>query len=236
MNYPCLSSSSYPQSAPTLANNPGGEGKNRFDIYPYRRHTVSIMSNQRHILATYALATADERAAGMGWYHEAHQAADALHLSPDIGPAVVAALSPGLRWERNIEAAQRVIAREDLNGLGVRWYDGVRKAERIIAGADPRHVLKGNKVRAFYQCIRNPLNRVHVCVDGHAFGIWRGKRITLDAVPELTDTVYRRISGDYVQAAQSIGILPMQLQAITWCAWRRLVGVANGGTGRNSAI
>jgi hypothetical protein len=77
-------------------------------------------------------------------------------------------------------------------------------------------------VRAFFACISEPATTQAVCIDGHAYSIWAGRRITLDAVPPVSDRLYNRIVGDYVVVAKHLGIRPHQLQAITWVAWRRL--------------
>lgn len=180
---------------------------------------------QLNIFRTYSNATAEEIDNGLRWYATAHDEAKRLHENIRIGAAVIAAVSPGLRWERNIEAAERILASRTLNGLGVRWYDGVKKAKRVMRGDNPDVVLKGNKVRAFYACIVNPNQSLHCCVDGHAYAIWAGRRINLTEVPNITDKLYRRIEADYAAVAKTISIKTHQLQAITWLTWRRLHGV-----------
>jgi hypothetical protein len=178
-----------------------------------------------NILRAYHSATADEMDAGLRWYKFAHDEACRLHKDCKIGSAILAAVSPGLRWESNVQAAERIIKKRSLTGLGVRWFDGVKKARKILRGGDPNVILGGNKVRAFYHCILNPNNDVHVCIDGHAYAIWAGKRITLDKTPNMTNRLYHKISSSYVSVSRDLGIRPNQLQAITWCAWRRLHGV-----------
>lgn len=182
--------------------------------------------NVHNILRVYDQATAEEIREGLEWYSSAHEEIKAIHPDIRIGAAIVAATSPGLRWERNIEVGRRIIDGEDLTGLGVRWYDGVKKAKRILKGSNPLVVLKGNKVRCFYQCLLKPDNRLAVCIDGHAYAIWKGKRVTLNDVPTLTDRLYNAIARDYMEAAQTVGVLPNQLQAVTWVVWRRLHGVS----------
>lgn len=176
----------------------------------------------RHILNVLAKATDSEREAGSEWYAKAHADALSLGVPLPVAAGIIAALSPGLRWEVNIEAARRIIAGESLVGLGVRWSRNVRKAKAILAGRAPCDVLKGNKVRAFYACILAPSQCQSVCVDGHAFSIWKGKRIGLDKTPPIGNPLYRRISTDYAKAAKQVGLCPHQLQAIVWVVWRRL--------------
>lgn len=185
---------------------------------------------QLNILRTYHQATADELQRGMVWYRDANCEADRLADENDLSTTqtagMIAAVSPGLRWERNVECAERIIKHETLNGLGVRWYDGVRKAKRILKGHNPVEVLKGNKVKAFYACILNPSNPIgSVCIDGHAYAIWVGRRITLDDVPTINDRLYNRIASDYCVVAKDLAISPCQVQSITWLTWRRLHGI-----------
>lgn len=207
----------------SLAFHPGTiPSAGRFNSVPWPmsiRHT--------NILRTYHQASADEMQSGMTWYRSANEEADRLSVENNLTvaqtSAIIAAVSPGLRWERNVECAERIIKRESLKGLGVRWYDGVRKAKRVLKGHNPLEVLKGNKVRAFYACIANPSTTIgSVCIDGHAYAIWCGKRITLDDVPPLNDRLYNRIAGDYVEVARQLSIAPCQLQAVTWQTWRRI--------------
>jgi len=191
-----------------------------------KQSKASFRGNARNIASVLAQATDCERSEGLRWYQDAHDKSIAdVSNDPVVAAGVVAALSPGLRWERNIPAAARVAARPekpDLMGLGVRWWDGVRKAVRILAGESPETVLRGNKVRAFYRCILNPCDDFAVCVDGHAYSIWHGKRTTLDETPNLTDERYETIAAAYRKVAKEVGLLPMQVQAITWVVWRRL--------------
>ncbi len=191
------------------------------------------MQRQLNILRVYHKAGSGEIDAGLRWYLFAHE--EAIRLSglsaspifdtPDAAAGIIAAVSPGLRWESNIAAAECIIRGEELNGLGVRWYRNVVKAKRILEGEQPAIVLKGNKVRAFWHNILYPLTSESVCIDGHAFAIWAGKRIMLDEVPSLTSKRYTAIESDYRAVANMVGIRPSQLQAITWCVWRRIHGV-----------
>lgn len=192
------------------------------------------MQSVQNILRVYHQASAGEIDGGLRWYLHAHE--EAIRLSRcetrAVGvrecAAIIAAVSPGLRWERNIATAERIIQGEGLEGLGVRWYDGVKKAKRILAGENPETVLQGNKVRSFWDNLARPTLSDKVTIDGHAWAIREGVRSTLDNTPAISDSLYSRIEEDYTSAADVVGIRPLQLQAITWCTWRRLHGVASG--------
>jgi hypothetical protein len=194
------------------------------------------MTPLKNIQAVFDQATEAEQREGKGWYQSAHNACKMLAtvhgISLNQACGITAALSPGLRWERNLEAAECVIAELPLDGIGIRWYANVRKAWRILNGETPEVVLGGNKVRAFYDNILQPKRSLSVCIDGHAFAIAAGKRITLKNTPNIGRRAYNRLSGSYSTVAKRVGIRPCELQAIVWVVWRRLHAVADGGNGR----
>ena len=193
------------------------------------------------ILAVFFAATDFETINGANWYATAQDAAATMaqrySLSADTVAAVIAALSPNNRWERNLKDADNLISAYILGG----YSDAVKvksstyglnktKALKILEGAAPLEVLGGLKVRAFYGCI---MGQDAVCVDGHAYAIWRGERISTSSTPKISAKLYASIVADYIRATDTINNVlggqyqPRQVQAITWLAWRRL---NNGGS------
>jgi hypothetical protein len=178
--------------------------------------------NVSNLLRTYNRATADELQHGLTWYAQA--SGEACRRIPDRDRdtvlGVVAALSPQTAWARNIRYAERLI------------YDGAcpspqnRKvvALDILGGARPEERLGGNKVRAFYHCLRDQDSEA-VCVDGHAYSSWSGVRIVTSKCPTISDRLYCVIANDFREAAQIVGVRPHQVQAVNWLAWRRMHGV-----------
>lgn len=188
-----------------------------------RRPTPAVHVLTRNILAVLDEATADELEAGTRWYAEAHNLA--CELDPDNvrrAAGVIAALSPQVSWTRNEVMAREVYFYGDTRGL----RSNVDKARAIHAGADPDDVLGGNKVRAFYANIADPENSPAVTVDRHAYDVARGRRGT-DA--DRTDLALPRVYGAFVaayeRAAHASGLTPLQVQAATWVAWRRIHGI-----------
>ena len=194
----------------------------------------------KNIMAVYEQATEQEHRAGKCWYQSAHNACRMLStvhgISLQQACGITAALSPGLRWERNLEAAECVIAELPLDGIGIRWYANVRKAWRILNGETSEVVLGGNKVRAFYDNLVQPKRSLSVCIDGHAWAIANGKRVSLLQVPHIGRRAYNRLSGSYSTVAKRVGLRPCELQAVVWIVWRRLHGVANNGNGHTLRI
>lgn len=184
------------------------------------------MGHVNNILRVFHQATADEIHHGLSWYMTAREDAASLHSDVSIAAGVIAALSPGMKYDFNLLAAEALLAGESLGGFGVRWYANVLKARLIIAGEPVLDVLQGLKVRAFYQCIMHPDDAETVCVDSHAYGVWSGKRITGEQMPHLDRrNRYGKVANDYRLAAKQVGMLPMQLQAVCWVSWRNKHGI-----------
>ena len=196
-------------------------------------------TNVQNILSVYNLANAADVATGVNWYPQAKKAAAimaeryGIHTHEAAG--VIAALSPRNRWERNLQDAENLIAAfaaagaEGCATVKVCTFSGNKaKAIRILSAgcitdADVIKILSGPKLTEFYSCI---VGISDVCIDGHAYAIWFGERVTLANVPSIGVKLRREIKRDYRQAAEILGVSPAECQAVTWCAWRRLFGVS----------
>ena len=195
-------------------------------------------NNVESIKAVFQLATLTERQDGVSWYPDARQIASNLADRHGIHPAeaagVIAALSPRNRWERNVQDAEALIAAYVAGGpeqamltkvctFGANKAKAVRILEAgVLTDADVLAILSGPKLREFYSCIRGLAD---VCIDGHAFCIWAANRTGLKDVPAIGVKLRREIKADYATAADELGYTAAALQAITWCAWRRIHGV-----------
>jgi hypothetical protein len=184
------------------------------------------MTSARHILKIYRQATADERAGGRVWYKDAHDLArsiaEANGLTVDTVAGILAALSPSVAWDDNVS-----VTRELIHTGKVRVYGGyranLRKAERILAGENPRDVLGGHKVTAFYRLIRDGGNDVDVVVDAHAASIADGKHYLWKQGPRLRSLKqYGARAEAYRRAARKLDLDAHAVQAITWLAWKRI--------------
>lgn len=184
---------------------------------------LSLYEMERQILGYYNLATKTERVSGLTWYADALAACEMLAslytLPATTVVGMVAALSPRNRWAFNVTDAEQVIANGE-NASVHTFQANLSKAVRILNGEQPADVLRGNKVRAFYQCLCLDGTDM-VCVDGHAYGVacGFGERIQ---VKTISDVVYERISQAYRNTAHHLGIEPRQLQATTWLTYRRI--------------
>ena len=208
--------------------------------------TTTTTTGTRNIVAVFDLAVQGEVIDGMDWYDRAANVAGHLsnlyNVTPAAAAGVIAALSPNNRWERNVVDAENIIrayvdgSADDAMNVKVCTY-GKMKAKAIkVLEADDDHsdldiatILNGRKITAFFWCIME--SHSDVCIDGHAYSIWFGDRLTMKEVPNIGKKLYASITGDYIAATDLINerdggnLQPFQVQAITWCAWRRLHGV-----------
>lgn len=194
-----------------------------------RRYTRPSRRINRNLSAVWSLATPDEVAHGVRWYREANATARELAdrcgatLAQAVG--VIAAISPGSRWEKNLEDAEALLAAyayaEPLPMVGTYGRRNVLKAQAILRGAAPLDVLGGFKVRAFYANILSPDTPGPVTVDRHARGA--AYQLRGDAAAEVrSDAEYRYLADHFARGARRVGLLPHEYQATLWVTWRRL--------------
>lgn len=185
-----------------------------------------MKSHAANIREWYQRATPAERAEGAAWYADAHQQCVVLAqehgLTTETVAAIVAVLSPALRWERNIAAARAVITGAATTSA---YGANVAKARRILAGEAPSAVVAGPKVRAFYELLRDPSQSNELVLDSIAVLLALGKnpaKVTNDAAkPTLGRVrVMRAIAAAYRRVAHELDLDPHVLQATTWVAWR----------------
>lgn len=195
-----------------------------------QEYTNEYYSN---IYACYCQSSTEDIQTGLMWYKKANEIAreiaNTFSITLEKVCGVIAALSPGSTWEKNLINTQLIIANftnglqlEDMKKIGAYGTRNMLKAWKILEGYQVNCVLGGLKVNNFYACILIPENPLHVCIDRHAVSIAIGERLGDRYTKYLISmTKYNIIADGYKEVANSLNILPNQLQAITWCSWRR---------------
>lgn len=180
---------------------------------------ATLTPTAANVLAVWETATADHRASGMEWYALAHRIAHDISGGDIVrGAGVLAALSPQKEWNLNIRLAARAFETGVASG---NTGNANGKANAILAGANPLDVLgNGLKTRNFYMNILDPECADAVTIDRHAYDVALAERAEGNKRVSLTPTRYAAFTAVYVEAADTLGILPHQLQAVTWEAWR----------------
>lgn len=198
-----------------------------------------------NIIAVYLMADADTIRSGLIWYARVNEAAskDRRGTSTTLEGAagIVAAVSPSMDWEQNnLHAVRELHTLTTSDWAAIRRGDrspvagmsmsrapkaNLLKAHRILEGESPEMVLRRStapKTHSFYRNIYDPTVGEFVTVDGRAHDIavnrmvgWRLDR-GISSADRRTQTRYEFIADAYVRAALKLGVMPHQLQAITW--------------------
>lgn len=180
------------------------------------------------VVASFDRATEAQKEHGLEWYDQAHDIANEMHRSykdklKSVAHAagLIAALSPNESWPANLDNAWMFLERDTSRSLP----RSIDDARLIVAGFDPYVVLFRNgvnfKVQNFYQNIARPDFIGPVTIDRHATGLVFDdpkivKRKTHPSIREYE--YYCRV---FSHAATDFGMMPHQMQAITWLEWKR---------------
>jgi len=181
----------------------------------------------------------------LAWYATAftdcERIANQFGLPVNIVAGVVSALSPNNKWERNIENAHVLIDAffkgDNITDFKVSTYNPMKdKAWQILNAMNPKDnptmsddeiakVLNGQKIISFFRCI---LGYDTCCIDGHAKGIYEGKRFGLTSPKNhISKKYYKQLQDAYVEAGSKItfrkkNLRAFEIQAITWVTWKRI--------------
>ena len=189
-----------------------------------------------NITSVYRDADETQHAGGLRWYEEAKQVGHRLALKHDVPVyivvAVIAALSPNNKWSRNVTNADALIGAfirgDGIDSVKVSTYHAMKRKAWDILAARPDYdgakaMLKGQKITSFFCDIMGEFN---VTIDGHARNIAYGERVGLtDDRSNIGVREYRALQAAYEAAAERLGLMPYQLQAITWRVWRDRHGI-----------
>lgn len=188
-----------------------------FPLTPTAEQRSALADN---IIAVFNRATPMEWARGMSWYKTASDLALMVGDGDVVrGAGVIAALSANVGWTQNERMAREMAATGVTNGLSV----GIQKASRILEGEPPSQVIGENarKTLSFFHNIAYPETSRGVTIDRHAHDIARNERWGARDRGLSTERRYNIFADAYRAAAARIGggILPSQVQAVTWVVW-----------------
>lgn len=205
------------------------------------RHYI-VKSQVKNILNVFNQSTQHEKNEGANWYLSAHNFARSLASKYDkdvfIVCGIIAALSPAISWEQNkidtetflrLKKGKRKVTTANVSTYG----PNLGKAEKIYKATSINEVavtLKGKtglKTMNFFYNIFCPVYigtiNTPITIDRHAYKI--AHKNTKGGGVSLTAKKYRETKQAYLNAAKLVNIHPVKLQAITWCTYRRLIGL-----------
>jgi hypothetical protein len=179
-----------------------------------------------NVLNVYQSCSPAEVLENKGWYMRAHkwceQRAQMYNLDVRTVAAVISALSPRNKWERNLVDADQVLYAV-FNGYSVAWVKSGTfmqnrlKAYDIAAYNDPSLVGNGMKTKAFINCIADPK------CDDVVVDVWAMRVLTGDLewkARGLSESEYDECAQAYRDAGKEVQLIPSEIQAVTWCAVR----------------
>jgi len=199
--------------------------------------SISPEITQNNIYSLYCFASSLEIYEGKLWYQTANHKAQLICKDTGLAlwtvSSVIAALSPRNHWEQNLIDAHNLclayVSGINPNTVRVKTFNqNKRKAIQLLKASHESSVsalLKGNKVTAFYRNILEPTDDTYVTIDAHAFSVWFNERIPCSKVSNISNELYTRIANDYKAVAKQVGLIPNQLQAITWLTYRNRHGL-----------
>lgn len=145
---------------------------------------------------------------------------------PRVTGAFVA-LSPNNDYKGNLRSLatvlQAVKERRSFDTVTVSTYRacGARAMDFASGASDFLKVTKGPKTRSFYKNILEPEDLYPVTVDGHMVNVWRNRRLTMKQIAK-DRFPYKEVAFDVRAVAFFHGLIPNQVQAIIWFAWKRI--------------
>lgn len=190
------------------------------------KNIADIDTLTRNIHNTLLQASDDDYESGLNWYNSAHTIARKLGRKYGLDyvktAGVLSALSPRNKWQRNVADADNLLADETVK---VSTFNANKtKAIDIKNGANIPQTLKGNKTVSFWKNIVNPGCAETVTVDTWAYIVANGPLPDDTKLSGLTDNTYNELVQAYKNVAAIVGLLPQQVQAITWIVVRRQYG------------
>lgn len=198
---------------------------------------VSIANRQkrfsRNIQAVLSQANESDFVEGAKWYRDARLWAYGVSKRHGVSfrkvCAMLAALSPRSKWERNKKDCESLIAfltgRAPMPKCST-YSLMVRKAIKIYESKDDTtramlEMLNGPKISAFFLNIYDAASE-RVTVDTWIYLLALGEYITVDKRPSLNKRDYRLIENTIKETAQARNVAPPVLQAVLWVAFKRM--------------
>lgn len=172
----------------------------------------------QNIIKVWQQASQDQRVAGTTWYQRAHELADMITDGhPREGAGILAALSPMIDWEHNVELAKQAL---DTGVPSGHFGDALAKVTKIIAGVDPEELLPMNlKTGMFFRLINDPSDPDAIVIDRHAHDVAVGRRYGSESRGLSNAQRYATLAHAYREAARRLDQLPSTVQATTWLVW-----------------
>jgi hypothetical protein len=165
---------------------------------------------------------------GSSWYNDAHELANSLAkqfgLTTLQVAGIISAFSPLKSWDENKKIAKQFLTNGNgkhtkvmkQKAIDIKLYNSTLEREFILT------TLNGNKISNFFLNIAYPNESTSVTIDRHAIAVILGRNATENEGKGITDAQYEFLASCYRQASEILGVIPNQVQSVTWVKWRKL--------------
>lgn len=162
----------------------------------------------------------ESRQEGLEWYSKAHDVANTLGKGDTkMGAGVLAAISAQKPWISNVRLAKQAFSTGTVSNAEVTGQV-IKKVRRILDGEDPEEVLPMTKKTGhFYRNILDPSDPHFVTIDRHAHDSAVGRVLGNDERGLHQPGRYKTFVNAHIQAANNLGLVPSQVQAVSWVNW-----------------
>lgn len=166
-------------------------------------------------LSAVERATPEQYLDGLTWYQHANAMLEEWALDFECGLDLVAAamatLSPQCPYAWNVQDTLRL-----LEGRGTRYAirRNADKALQVLTTGD-LSLVRGPKVTAFFHNLRRPMLYHPVTIDA-----WMGRMVGMGVKELARKGAMEALALGVRQAADTLGLVPNQVQAIAWIVTR----------------
>lgn len=193
----------------------------------FQNKTAKLGVLKRRLKTFFEVANSEHIQSGKDWYPKMREWVrynSDLDLYKSVG--IFAALSPQMSVDANKELFKQYLSNGRAKHYGIlnAKCDAIMQAKTIC---EVYKILNGKKIRAFYMNILFPNKATETTLDRHALACLFQLPDKVTTVDNYNMTVkqYNIFSGIYIELASELGLLPHQLQAITWNSYRDLRGL-----------
>lgn len=208
------------------------EQKRRRARQPGRRWQRRLVQRYRNNIASFLFTQCHETDWTFGVRFYPMLNAWCVERSLDYGvpvdcvAAVVSALSPSNPFKSNMTNAEGLIYAftqgRTPDQVKVNTYgQNKRRAFKVLNLLDAGVVKTSQKTRAFIDNIAN-LESDEVTVDVHAYSVAHAFRFRVKDMPSIPAWKYKLIAKAYRQVAAWFGLRGVDIQSVTWIAWKRV--------------
>jgi hypothetical protein len=179
---------------------------------------------------TYLESTEIEKSMGLHWYTDQHNylkdMAEHFNIPLRIVCGITAALSPMVPWQQNVNMTYHLLKFKGKVPRSIKmpgFKGNIRKAIKIYMTGEVFPTLNGPKVTQFYDNLLNPFDDKAITIDTFMIACYY-ESTDKDSIKKYTSEKHIEfLKWELNAIAEKYSLLPLQMQAIVWLAYHRVV-------------